>query len=294
MLVNNGKDGRIDVIRPPLTPQGKFAIQGQASYGPVNLSWSYEAGIKAAIGCSARRLPNGNTIYCDAQTGLIEEVTFEQEKVWQYQNPVNGREAVEQGTPVNTGNFGGGFGSFRAEKYSIDYLTNTNLDLSPKGKLEKNPYPDNCMTLHDIDTMQMPMDTTTMPMDTMTMPIDSMINPVDTMTVPMDSMMSPIDTMVMPIDTTMIDTMMSVDISLNKTLAVHLYPTPANQVVYLDIEGKQFNTIEIINTSGQQVLKQPFSKIIDVFHLPDGLYFLRIFNEGKLVGAQKLLKQSMN
>jgi len=287
MLVNNGKDGRIDVIRPPLTGQGKFAIQAQAPFGPLSLSWSCEAGIKAAIGCSARRLPNGNTIYCDAQTGLIEEVTFDLEKVWQYQNPVNGREPVEQGTPVNTGSFGGGFGSFRAEKYGIDYLTNTDLDLSPKGKVEVNPYPDDCMTLHSMDTIQMPV-------DTMTMPIDSMNNPVDTMTMPMDSMMNPIDTMVMPMDTTIVDTMMSVDIVFNETFHIYLYPIPANKFVYLETKGKQFNTIELIDINGKAVLKQSFSKAIDVSDLPNGIYILRLFNNHKLIGIQKMVKQGMN
>lgn len=280
MLVNNGKDGRVDVLTPPLTAQGKFAIQNGAPYGPVNLTWSHEAGIRGSIGCSSRRLPNGNTIYCDSQTGLMEEVTINKELVWQYQNPISGLEPVEQGAEVS---IGGGFGSFRAEKYSRDYIVNTTLNLSPKGKLELNPYQDNCMILSEIDTITMPIDT--MIIDTMTMSMDTMIIDtmiIDTITMPMDSMV--MDTITMPMDT-----IIAVENLFNQSIKI--YPTPAHSFIAIESNNKRITSIELIDLNGQTVLRKPFTPIIDVHDLPNGIYLLKTYNEDLIVDIRKLVKQ---
>jgi len=296
MLVNNGKDGRVDVLAPPLTSQGKFVIQNGLPYGPFNLSWSHEAEIKAAIGCSARRLPNGNTISCDAQTGIMKEVTLTEEVVWKYQNPVRGVPLpmpLEQGTPINTGS---GLGSFRAEKYGRDYITNTTLDISPKGKLELNPYPDSCVILSQIDTTMMPVDTLIMPIDSMmnpidtaSMPMDSMMSPVDTLTMPMDSMMNPVDTITMPMDSMMMDSIISVETILDQTIKV--YPIPTNSLIKIENSYKPITSIELINLNGQTVLRKPYTQVIDVQDLSNGIYLIRMYNQDVLLDVRKLVKQ---
>lgn len=142
MLVNNGNKGSVDAWQPPVLEDGSFFINDNQAFGPAEFSWSHAAEIRSAVGCSARQMPNSNILYCDAQTGLIEEVSLNFEKVWQYQNPVNIVGPVEQGTDTNDGSFGG-FGSFRAEKYATDYL-DTTLNLITQGVVELLPYESTC------------------------------------------------------------------------------------------------------------------------------------------------------
>lgn len=142
MVVNNGNKGTVDAWTPPVTLDGNFFINQFQPFGPADFSWSHNAEIRSAVGCSARQMPNGNILYCDAQTGLIEEVTVDFEKVWQYQNPVNIIGPVDQGTDTNDGSFGG-FGSFRAEKYAPNYL-DTTLNLIAQGVVELLPYENTC------------------------------------------------------------------------------------------------------------------------------------------------------
>lgn len=153
MIVNNGNRGTVDAWVPPITENNNFFINEYNAFGPEDFSWSHGAEIRSAVGCSARQMPNGNILYCDAQTGLIEEVTLDFEKVWQYQNPVNIVGPVEQGTNTKDGSFGG-FGSFRAEKYATNYL-DSNLKLIAKGVVELTPYESTCSLYlsPQIDTM---------------------------------------------------------------------------------------------------------------------------------------------
>lgn len=157
MIVNNGNKGTVDVWQPPILEDGSFFINENQAFGPEDFSWSHSAEIRSAVGCSARQMPNGNILYCDAQTGLIEEVTFDFKKVWQYQNPVNIVGPVEQGTDTNDGSFGG-FGSFRAEKYAPNYLDST-LKLIAKGVVELAPFENICSLYVSAPIDSMIMDT---------------------------------------------------------------------------------------------------------------------------------------
>jgi len=157
MVVNNGNRGMVNIWKPPISKDGRFFINNFQAYGPGDFSWSHNAEIRSAIGCSARQMPNGNVIYCDSQTGLLEEVTINFEKVWQYQNPVNIIGPVAQGTNINNGNFGG-FGSFRAEKYAPEYF-DTTLALIPQGLIELEPYESTCSLYVSISIDTMVIDT---------------------------------------------------------------------------------------------------------------------------------------
>jgi hypothetical protein len=64
----------------------------------------------------SQRLPNGNTLICNADSGEFFEVTPTDEIVWKYQNPVDGATILQQGTqPV------GNLQVFRCYKYAPDY-----------------------------------------------------------------------------------------------------------------------------------------------------------------------------
>lgn len=81
----------------------------------------------------AHRLPNGNTIICSGQYGLLFEVTPDSEVVWTYYNPIRFDVAVSQGTspPADV--------VFRCERYAPDYPGLAGLDLSADTALETYP-----------------------------------------------------------------------------------------------------------------------------------------------------------
>jgi len=270
MVVNNGNNGRVDAWVPPLTAQGKFAIGNNAPFGPVNLAWSIEAGINSPVGCSARRLPNGNTVYCNAKTGVIEEVTVANEKVWKYQNPVTAAGPVEQGIMIGSGGFGGGFGSFRAEKYSRDYLTDTTLDVSPKGKIELNPYESDCVAETNIE-----------PIDTMTIPMDTMVTPIDTML---------IDTMTMPMDSMMIDSIIAISIFEQDNFLVDIFPNPIARQLTIKSGKHTFNSYELLGLDGKVISSGKMLEAIEVSNLPNAIYFLKLIDKNKIVVKRFLVQ----
>ncbi|MBN1851637.1 MAG: aryl-sulfate sulfotransferase [Pirellulales bacterium] len=98
LVFNNGRgrpDGdysSVDKITPPVDPQGRYACKPGEAYGPEKPVWSYTASKKADFFASlisgAQRLPNGNTIICAGDRGMIFEVTPQKEVVWKYINPI--------------------------------------------------------------------------------------------------------------------------------------------------------------------------------------------------------------
>lgn len=144
MVFNNGSDEELFAWTPPMDADGNFEYQANTAFGPDEPDWTFNSDATSNIGCSSRRLWNGNTLYCDARSGLMKEVTIDKEEVWFYQNPVGDQGPVEQGTDTN------GFanlGSFRAEKYPLDYLAFKGRDLTPQGPIEVDPLPYDCEAL---------------------------------------------------------------------------------------------------------------------------------------------------
>ena len=76
-------------LQPPLQADGTYAYNGGA-FGPDAPVWIYTANPPASVYTSVmggvQRLPNGNTLLCVAQTGVLLEVTPEGETVWEYKN----------------------------------------------------------------------------------------------------------------------------------------------------------------------------------------------------------------
>jgi len=85
LVFNNGKPYSLVTEFDPVTLQIVWEYSGRAlGYGPSH-SWAHT--FFSASESSAQRLPNGNTLICEADTGRVFEVTVELETVWEYINP---------------------------------------------------------------------------------------------------------------------------------------------------------------------------------------------------------------
>jgi len=116
LLFNNGRGRRgedhssVDVIVPPVTPDGSYERDDGQPFGPERCSWSYTAPNKSefySIHISgAQRLPNGNTLICSGEMGTIFEVTPDKRVVWKYINPILNRmprPGMDGGSPDRRG-----------------------------------------------------------------------------------------------------------------------------------------------------------------------------------------------
>jgi hypothetical protein len=112
--VNPPDAGYVTVTSPAVTDKTPKLISKQ-------VVWSYSSKsnltIFSHIGCSAQRLPNGNTLICADTEGYILEVTPEGEAVWDYIVPlVKGAvlEAIGDDLPMTNS-------IFRAFRYAADH-----------------------------------------------------------------------------------------------------------------------------------------------------------------------------
>ena len=80
----------VDEIVPPVDSEGNYYLENGSAYGPKEPTWSYTAeeptDFFTPITGSTQRLPNGNTLICDASNGVFFEVTLNKELVWKYIN----------------------------------------------------------------------------------------------------------------------------------------------------------------------------------------------------------------
>jgi len=76
--------------------------------------------------------------------------------------------------------------------------------------------------------------------------------------------------------------------------AIAVYPNPVSQFFMITSPQVNVDFVEIFNTSGQLVKTQKLDEInnkIQVGELQSGIYYLRIYNEGKLLKSDKLIKK---
>jgi hypothetical protein len=141
LLFNNGP-GRptgsfstIDEFAPPVDGNGFYTNPPPGvAFAPVTQSWVYTAtppnSLYSAFISGADRLPNGNTLICEALSGDLQEVTANGDLVWRYINPVNSLGPKSQGTrPSNNI-------TVRADRYPPDYPAFAGRDLTPNGTVE--------------------------------------------------------------------------------------------------------------------------------------------------------------
>ena len=145
LLIFNNGDGRpgteeyseILEITTPVQQDGSYRLAAGSAWGPADPLWSYTAPVKtdfySARISGARRLPNGNTLICEGQSGRFFEVTSDGEMVWEYVNPVIDGEILEQGAvPAPLDN-----SVFRAERYSPDHPAFEGRELVPGEFVER-------------------------------------------------------------------------------------------------------------------------------------------------------------
>jgi hypothetical protein len=97
LVFNNGANrpgsyySTVDEIVPPVNDNGEYYLEPGPMYGPEAQTWMYTASPPTSFYAShlsgAERLPDGNTLICNGETGKIFEVTPEGATVWQYTSP---------------------------------------------------------------------------------------------------------------------------------------------------------------------------------------------------------------
>jgi hypothetical protein len=152
LIFNNGNSIRfsaVDIISPPTTSPGVYSYDSVNGYGPTSPDWSYIApnpsDFFSAVVSSAQRLPNGNMLICDGDSGYFFEIDASNKIVWEYINPDTANGIISQGetTIANI--------VFRAFKHPLSYAAFNGRDLSPGDPIELNPDISNCSLLNTPD-----------------------------------------------------------------------------------------------------------------------------------------------
>jgi hypothetical protein len=144
LLFNNGKRrpgnppySSVEVVVPPLLPDGSYAREPDQPFGPLEQEWIYTAenpsDMYSESLSGAQRLPNGNTLICCGTPGRLIEITPEEEIAWLYINPVSNSGPQPQGNPIS------GNQVFRGHRFAPDFPGFAGRDLSPLGPIELPP-----------------------------------------------------------------------------------------------------------------------------------------------------------
>jgi len=150
LIFSNGNSRRyssIEMITPTTTATGVYAYDTTLGYGPTASEWTYTDPIKnenffSSILSSAQRLPNGNMLICDGDSGYFFEIDSNNNIVWEYINPDTNNGLLNQGETASA-NF-----VFRAIKFSKDYAAFTGKDLTPTKTVEINVNGNICEVLN--------------------------------------------------------------------------------------------------------------------------------------------------
>ena len=146
MLFNNGIGreplfSEVFIVNPPTTTPGFYVLNTSSTFGPQVPDYIYAdmsaipSPFSSNILSSADRLPNGNILICEGNTGEIFEINSQENIVWKYINPVHnvtGVKATQGGAvpAVRT--------LFRATRYSENYPAFVGKDLTPGNPIELN------------------------------------------------------------------------------------------------------------------------------------------------------------
>ncbi|WP_452597363.1 aryl-sulfate sulfotransferase [Pontimicrobium sp. MEBiC01747] len=154
MIYNNGNTtsaSSVDIIAPVTSAPGVYVFDATNGYGPTAAEWQYMAtpptDFFSAILSSGQRLPNGNTLICDGDSGYFFEIDSSNNIVWEYINPDTVSGIVSQGDTA-TQNI-----VFRAFKYPMDYSGFTGVDLTPGTPIELNPSDCNLLSVTEHDLL---------------------------------------------------------------------------------------------------------------------------------------------
>lgn len=70
-----------------------------------------------------------------------------------------------------------------------------------------------------------------------------------------------------------------------------VYPNPTSSAINITYGALPISEIEIINTLGQTVINQSYSKYIDVNFLPNGIYTLKVSTDDNRIFLSKFIKE---
>ena len=153
LVFNNGNEFHRDdrrfyssVDEIALPSEDGYRAASVSAYAPSTTEWIYAAdrprNFYSPNFSGAQRLPNGNTLICDGNFGVIFEVTPDGRKVWEYVNPVTDTGPLRQGetAPIVQSRRRGverlSNQVYRARRYAPDYPGLQALDLTPGGPIE--------------------------------------------------------------------------------------------------------------------------------------------------------------
>jgi len=96
LIFNNGLNrpdsihSSVDEIVPPVDVDGNYTIGANPAFGPTELAWTYESDppddFYTEIMGGTQRLPNGNTLICESNSGYLFEVEPDGDIVWDHLN----------------------------------------------------------------------------------------------------------------------------------------------------------------------------------------------------------------
>lgn len=162
IIFNNGFQrtpdfSQVDIISPPESTLGVYDYTPGTAYLPTSTDYTYTdfssdpSEFFSGIVSGAQQLSNGNILVCEGREGYFFEIDSNNNKVWEYINPVDN----------NTGGISNQFTNppstnitFRAIKYTPDYAAFTGRDLTPGAPIEGNPdlAPCNNLSVEDLNT----------------------------------------------------------------------------------------------------------------------------------------------
>ena len=154
MIFNNGNSighSSIDIISPPQSSPGFYNYNSTTGYEPATAEWSYTSSpdpsnFFSSIQSSGQRLPNGNTLICDSDSGYIFEIDPSNTIVWEYINPDSALGILSQGDDPSQNLM------FRARRFPIDFVAFQGRDLTPGNPIENNPDLSGCSILSVADS----------------------------------------------------------------------------------------------------------------------------------------------
>ena len=140
MIYNNGGDraySTIEIITPPTSSPGIYTYNATNGYLPVTAEWIYTDPVDplnffSAILSSGQRLPNGNTLICDGDSGYFFEIDTNGDIVWEYINPDSTNGILTQGDAPSFNLV------FRALRFDETYAAFDGRDLTPGDPIELN------------------------------------------------------------------------------------------------------------------------------------------------------------
>ena len=126
-----GNYSSVEELVLPIDAQGRYVREPGMAYGPKEPVWRFTAPTRAEFFAGfmsgAQRLPNGNTLICNGESGTLFEVTRNKDVVWTYTYAETGKSGSSRSGPPGRNPI------FRAYRYGVDYAGLAGRDLRPEG-----------------------------------------------------------------------------------------------------------------------------------------------------------------